>query len=460
MKQEQQSSASLLRLVALLVVAAFVAGCGGAPAPTASAPTTAASAPTAAPAATQAPAAALAPTEIPAPTTQPAASPAPAALTYAFPDDQVSSAAATAQIKAYASAHPQVQVTAKPLPAAEYPKQLLATIDTGLADLFVSTDAQAPALIKRKAVLDLQSLLAGQAALKPDQFQPAALAPWQRDGALYGLPIDAVPQVLFYNQDLFEANGVASPAAGWTWDDWLASAKKLTVSSGGQVTRYGTAVGPWSAMVWGNGGDLLSADGAQTLLDSPEAVAGVQFAADLVNVHKVAPPPKDAGGPEPVQLFENQQVAMMPGPSSLAGDLLAAKLPFKWAIAPLPVGKQPVSPLSVSGLAISSHSQNQQAALDFATFIVGPQGSAIKANLLPFAAPTLLSTPAHAANVTGEEAILQALQHGRTLPQVEQWPQIKTLVDDALKPVWQGKMKVSAAYARVVPQINALLKTG
>jgi ABC-type glycerol-3-phosphate transport system substrate-binding protein len=384
----------------------------------------------------------------------------PASLTFAFPDDQTSSAAATAQIKAYASAHPEVQITAKPLPAAEYPKQLLATIDTGMPDLFVSADAQAPALIKRKAVLDLQSLLAGRAVLKPDDFQPAALAAWQRDGALYGLPADAVPQVLFYNQDLFEANGVATPNSGWTWDDWLASAKRLTVSSGGQVTRYGTAVGPWSAMVWGNGGELVSADGTQTLLDSPDSAAGVQFAADMINVHKVAPLPKDAGGPDPVQLFENQQVAMMPGLSSLAGSLLAAKLPFKWAIAPLPIGKEPVSPLSVSGLAISSHSQNQQAALDFATFIVGPQGSALKANLLPFAAPALRSAPARASNVTGEEAILQAIQHGRTLPQVEQWPQIKTLVDDALKPVWQGQMKVSAAYARVVPQINALLKAG
>src|SRR4029079_18601414 len=133
MKQEQQISASLLRLVALLVVAAFVAGCGGAPAPTA------------APAVAQAPAAALAPTEILAPTTQTVASPMPASLTFAFPDDQTSSAAATAQIKAYASAHPEVQITAKPLPAAEYPKQLLATIDTGMPDLFVSADAQAPA---------------------------------------------------------------------------------------------------------------------------------------------------------------------------------------------------------------------------------------------------------------------------------------------------------------------------
>jgi len=317
-----------------------------------------------------------------------------------------------------------------------------------------------PALLNRKAVLDLQALLALQPAFKLDELQPTALAPWQRGSALYGLPTHVVPQVLFYNKDLFEANGVAPPTAGWTWDDWLASAKRLTVRSGGQVSRYGTALGTWANMVWGNGGELLNADGTQTLLDRPEAIAGVQFAADMVNVHRVAPAPKDAGGPDPVELFQNQKVAMLPGSSNLASRLLAAKLPFKWAIAPLPAGKVAVSPISVSGLAISARSPNAQAALDFATWIVGPAGSALKLNSTPFIAPALRTATAQEQQISGEEAILQALQNGRTQPQVEAWPQVKALVDQALRPVWQGQQSVQAAYRQVAPNINALLKAG
>jgi multiple sugar transport system substrate-binding protein len=459
MKQETPSHVLLLRLWMLLFVAALAAGCGAAPA---AAPTSSAAAPGQPTAAAEAsaPTSGAASTEAPAP----APSPAPVALTFAFPDDATSSAAALAQIAAYAGEHPGVQVNAKPLPAADYARQLLDSAATNMnaIDLFVSTDSLAPALINRKVALDLQKLLTGQAALKPGDFEPAALAAWQRGPALYGLPTDAVPQVLFYNQDLFAAAGVAAPAPGWTWDDWLAKAKQLTVRSNDSdtISRYGTAVGPWSAMVWGNGGELLNADGTQTLLDAPEAAAGVQFAADMVNVHRVAPAPKDAGGPDPVELFQGQQVAMLPGASSLAGRLLAAKLPFKWAIAPLPAGKVAVSPLSVSGLAISARSPNAQVAFDFAAWLAGPAGSAIKLSATPFIAPALRSAAAQERQISGEEAILQALRNGRTQPQVEVWPEVKALVDQALRPVWQGKQSVQAAYSAVGPQINALLKAG
>jgi multiple sugar transport system substrate-binding protein len=458
MNQPTNIFVSFPRVWVLLLAAIIVAGCATAPAP--------AAAPTSAPAATSAPPASAptSATAVPAPTSAPASKPQPVTLTFAFPDDAASSAAAMAQIAAYTGEHPEVQVTAKPLPAADYARRLLDSVDTTATDvdLFVSTDSLVPALINRRAALDLQALLAGQSAFKPGDFEPAALAAWQRGSALYGLPADAVPQVLFYNQDLFTAAGVAAPAPGWTWDDWLAKAKQLTVRSNDSdtISQYGTALSTWAGMVWGNGGELLSADGTQTLLDSPAAAAGVQFAADMVNVHRVAPAPKDAGGPDPVELFQAQKVAMLPGVSSLASRLLAAKLPFKWAIAPLPIGKVAVSPISVSGLAISARSPNVQAALDFAAWIVGPAGSALKLNSTPFIAPALRSAAAQERQISGEEAILQALQNGRTQPQVEVWPEVKALVDQALRPVWQGQQSVQAAYRQIAPDVNALLKAG
>jgi multiple sugar transport system substrate-binding protein len=432
--------AGFLRAWAMVLAAALVVGCGAAPAssPTTSAP--AASPPTAAP-----------------PTS--AALPG-AALSFAFPDDAANARSAAELIAAYTTARPDVAIEPQPLPAQDYAQQLLAKLESDAPDLFVGADSQAAALINRKAVLDLQPLLVSEPALKLDDFHPAALAAWRRGDNLYGLPADVTPQVLFYNKNLFDAAGVSYPTAGWTWDDWLASAQKLTVRSGDQVSRYGTALSQWSAMVWGNGGELVDSAGSRLLLDSPEAAQGVQFAADMVNVHKVAPPPKDAGGPDPVQLFQEQKVAMLPGASGMASALAAANLPFEWAIAPLPAGRVPASPLSVAGLAISSRSQNQQAALGFAAWAVGPAGQAIKANLLPFAAPALRSAGARPVDIAGADAILQSLDHGRTLPQLEVWPEIKALVDQALVPVWQGGATAEAAYRRVAPEANAMLKAG
>jgi multiple sugar transport system substrate-binding protein len=380
-------------------------------------------------------------------------------LTFAFPDDVSSSAAATAWLKAYAAVRPQIQITPQPLPAQDYPQQLLGRLDATAPDMFVSLDTQMPALINRGALLDINPLV-GDAKLKLDDFQPSGLAAWQRGSALYGLPADLTPTVMFYNRDLFAAASVAEPAPGWTWDDWLADAQKLTVTSNGQVSRHGTAIGAWTAMVWGNGGELVSADGKRLLLDSPQAAAGVQFAADMINVHHVAPLPQIANGPDPVALFKEQKVAMLPASSSLAGSLMQANLPFKWAIAPFPTGAVAATPVSVAGLALSAKGQNQRAALDFAAWVVGPDGQAAAASARPFAAPALRAAAARPANVPGAEAIFQAAAFGRTLPQVEQWPAIADSINQALIPVWQGQATAAAAYARVAPKINDMLTTG
>jgi multiple sugar transport system substrate-binding protein len=395
---------------------------------------------------------------------RPAANTAPAAgqplkLTFAFPDDASTSAAATAWLKAYAAVRPEIQITPQPLPVQDYPQKLLGSLDTTAPDMFVSLDTQMPTLIKRGALFDI-SPLAGDAKLKLGDFQPAGLTAWQRGPALYGLPADLTPMVMFYNRDIFAAAGVAEPAPGWTWNDWLVDAQKLTVTSNGQVSRHGTAVGSWSAMVWGNGGELVSADGKQSLLGTPEAAAGVQFAADMVNVHHVAPPPQIAGGPEPVQLFKEQKVAMLPASSSFASGLMQANLPFKWAIAAFPTGAVAATPVSVTGLALSAKGQNQRAALEFAAWAVGPEGQAAMASTRPFAAPALRAAPARPASVPGAEAIFQSAAFGRTLPQVEQWPAIADVVNEALVPVWQGQATAARAYARVGPKINDMLTTG
>jgi multiple sugar transport system substrate-binding protein len=419
-----------LRACVLALLAMLGAACG---APTAVAPPTAVALPTAAQA---------------------------TSLTYAFPDDPASSAAAQALIEAYTKAHPGVQIVPQPLPAKDYAQQLLGRLDSNPPDLFVSLDGQAPALIERGALLDLTPMLTGDIKLKIDDFQPAAVGPWQRGDALYGLPSEITPLVMFINRDLFAANGVAVPQPNWTWDDWLADARKLTVSSAGQVTRFGTALGTWAGMVWGNGGDLISADGKRSLLASPEAAAGVQFAADMVNVHHVAPPPVLAGGPDPVQLFKEQKVAMLPAPSNVAAALTQSKLPFEWAIASFPTGKVAATSLSVTGLALSAKTENAGAALGFAAFAVGADGQAALTNIMSFSAPALRAAPARPSSVAGADMIARSVDFGRTLPAIPQWPAIAKEVNSALVPVFQGSTTAEAAYRKVGPKIDELLTTG
>ena len=113
---------------------------------------------------------------------------------------------------------------------------------------------------------------------------------------------------------------VALPADGWTWDDLLATAQKLTVKdSAGKVTQWGIQLpATWTTgfeyWVAAAGGSLISQDGKSFAgyMDSPEVVRAVQFYADLYNKYKVAPPPADlnafGGGNSE---FANGKAAMM-----------------------------------------------------------------------------------------------------------------------------------------------------
>lgn len=436
------------RLWALLLVIGILAGCAQAPAPPQAQPS--AQLPASRPAATR-----VSPQPTQAPTAAPTAPGEAAILTFAFPDDPQTMALAQSLIDDYTALGTAATIAPQPIPSQDYRQALLGTGRS--FDLMLTTDTEAPALIANSVLLDIQPLLVEMAEPTPEHFHAVTLAPWEHGWSRYGLPISASPQVLFYNKSLFDASGESYPAANWTWEDWFASARRITeTQSESQV--YGLAIGGWTTAVWGNGGQLLNADNSQTLLDRPEAAEGVQLFADLVTAG-VAPLPPAAGGLNPVELFKTQQVAMLPAVSSLAAGL-AADLPFAWGIAPLPAGPTRAVPLSVAGLTIGADSGQQQAAFDFISWAVGRDGQRLRAQAQPHAASALQSPTPQPAGAPGGQLIAEAVQYGRTLPTTVLWPEVTNLVNAALVPVWKGETTAAAAYREVAPEINALLASG
>lgn len=114
--------------------------------------------------------------------------------------------------------------------------------------------------------------------------------------------------VLYYNKDMFDAAGVAYPPAtlegAWTWDEFVAAAKKLTLDSNGKhpdeegfdtqnITQYGCMVEnlTWQLEPWtlSNGGGFYNEDGTEVIIDKPESIEAIQKVADLYLVDHVAP---------------------------------------------------------------------------------------------------------------------------------------------------------------------------
>lgn len=131
------------------------------------------------------------------------------------------------------------------------------------------------------------------------QFYAAAVDTLKFREKLYGLPQFAHPGFCghFTNLDVLSQAGVVVPdEATWTLADLVDVAKRLTTSmSAAADNRWGmwtpTNLQHVMVAVRAFGGDTLSRDGKQSLISEPAAVQGIQFIADLLLKHQVAPPP-------------------------------------------------------------------------------------------------------------------------------------------------------------------------
>ncbi|MCG8346485.1 MAG: extracellular solute-binding protein, partial [Chloroflexales bacterium] len=90
----------------------------------------------------------------------------------------------------------------------------------------------------RAALLDVQPLIDADPSFELGDYPVALLAPFEQDGKRYGLPYDFMFRVLNYNQDAFDAAGLAYPTADWTLNDLMGAAQQLTQGNGAD-RQYG-----------------------------------------------------------------------------------------------------------------------------------------------------------------------------------------------------------------------------
>src|SRR5919109_1159083 len=72
------------------------------------------------------------------------------------------------------------------------------------------------------------------------QYFKAPLDGMSYQQQVVALPRETSSKVLFYNRNLLDSNGIPPFAGEWTWDDWLAAARRLTADEG-EARVWGTA---------------------------------------------------------------------------------------------------------------------------------------------------------------------------------------------------------------------------
>src|SRR6266545_984934 len=159
---------------------------------------------------------------------------------------------------------------------------------------------------------------------KTDQLaQPFDVATYKR--RWYGLPRGQTGQwVVIYNRRLLDAAGLKAPAVGWSWDDFLTTARALTrPGAGSSSAQWGTTLEPladfYYPWLWGNGGEDIERTAEKSLIDQPAAREALQWLADLRHKHRVAPPPGEVPGG--LAAFTAGRVGMWFGPADVELEL-------------------------------------------------------------------------------------------------------------------------------------------
>ncbi len=303
-------------------------------------------------------------------------------------------------------------------------------------------------------------------ALDVADFYPGLLQYNTYRGSLYGLSRDNDTKVIYYNKALFDEAGLAYPREGWTWEELRQAAIRLTKTSGGRTDQYGFAYEPdewWRLWVWQNGAEVYDNDfaPARLVLGSPEAVAALQWLADLTNVDRVTPPYAVQKTSLSIgQLFQESKLAMAFGNHALL-PAFASSPQLRWDVAGLPQNKARVNVAGGSAYVISSRSRHKEAAWTFLKWLSSPKGQAIftETGVVVPARRTvgkadifLKQRPPHQAAV-----FLSETELGRSNPMFKGVQDISDRLNQALVPVWEGRESARDAVQRIGPEINRLL---
>jgi multiple sugar transport system substrate-binding protein len=287
------------------------------------------------------------------------------------------------------------------------------------------------------------------------------------DGRVRAVPADIDSLAVVYNKAIFRKAGVPVPKAGWTWDDFVATAKRLTNPSQGVFGTGWPATGNedtvWRIwpMVWDAGGDVLAPGGKTVGYGDGSLLKALQTAQQLAQA-KAVYLDKTADSEQLYRVFNNGRMAMVPtGPWELP-DILSAKVDF--GVVPMPTydGK----PVTISGpdtwMLFDNGDARAKAAIEFAKWLSQPAQDAqwdVQAGSLPLRASTA-QQPAwkdHAKDLTGVDKFVAVLPQARVRPVVESYPKISEALGRSIAGVLLGQQQPGPAAAAAVAGGNKAL---
>jgi multiple sugar transport system substrate-binding protein len=185
---------------------------------------------------------------------------------------------------------PHIKVSAEPLPGDTAEKLTALIASDSIGDVALWTHHLVVYFAKRNFFTDLRPYLKTfRYSLDDVYYVPEII---QYEHKLIAVPFQLNLFDWIYNKTLFKQAGVQPPPDNWTWDQFIATARRLTDPEKNLWGIEWTVNHPnWMTPIWANGGSLLNATFTKTTLAEPPAAEAIELVLDLVHKHRVAPLP-------------------------------------------------------------------------------------------------------------------------------------------------------------------------
>jgi len=360
-----------------------------------------------------------------------------------------------AMVEAFEAENPGIKVQVETLPYADY----FTKLQTAVAG---NSEADAYELnFENFVTYASNGVLAELSGVPAEVYKPSLLEAFQLDGKQYGLPESFSDVVLFYNKDLFEAAGLETPQADWTWDEVREAAEKLTDKDAGVWGMYQpVSFHEFYKVLAQAGGEFFNADKTAATFASPE---GIEAASWLVEKSGTVMPTEADGAGTPdfdSNLFKEGKLAMWTTGIWMFGAM--SEVDFEWDIAVEPGKAQQASAMFGNGVVVSARSEHPAEAQKWIEFLTGSEASTklrVEASweLPPVADESLVAPYLEAGPPANRKAVFDSLANVALPPVIESQQEMQDIVSEELSNAAAGRKSVEDALKDAQDRVTALL---
>lgn len=374
----------------------------------------------------------------------------------------------------YTKVHPNVTVTVKNLPVANANQELSTMIVGGDAPDIVEVGAVGSigeSLFAKGQLASLGGYIKAAGMDLSKTFNPGLISGYAYKGQQYGIPDRGGYIIFYYNKTMFKKADVPLPANGWTWNQFVSDAKKLTIVKNGKTVQWGAAVDNWEPAVdsvaHSFGATPVNSTLTKATLDSPQYENALQQYNDLVWKWHVSPTPQDyANYGQNVNrdaLFAEGKTAMIwAGPWDIPAD---AQAHVNFGITAPPTGTPGHGNMMAAGtgLAISAQSHYKQTAFDVIKTMTSPAGEMQIVKNHEDIPAAVADIPAWAKTLPSGVSYNQLAAASNMIFTPEfpvQQVQMLDVMQQDLFPFFAGKETVSTAAQKATTDVNQVLSAG